>query len=86
MNSGSNILNQLEKTRDEYIELVDKVPTEDKILAAYEAESKTLEPWEISEIVESAMSTLPDELGDYVGDVFDAIYEAVADTLERVKN
>ncbi len=86
MKSGSDLLERLEKATDEYIELVDKIPTEDKCFAAYKTESKTLEPWEISEIVEAAMRRLPDELGDYVPDVFDAIYEAVSDTLERIRS
>lgn len=81
---NEQLLAHLEKVHDEYLDLVDKVPTEDKIMAAYEGPSAGLEPWEISEITQSVMSKLPESLRtDDVDILFDLIYDAITEGIVR---
>jgi len=45
-----------------------------------------LAPWEITEIVQTAMANLPSDLGiEQIDMVFDVIYDAVSEALETVR-
>ena len=80
---SNDLLNHLEKIQGDYVELVDKIPTEDKLIMAHEQESAGLAPWEISEIVQDALNGLPEELDNHVDSIFDVVYDAVASALDK---
>ncbi len=82
------ILSHLEKIHEDYIELVDKVPTEDKIIMSREeaVAPSTLEPWEISEIVQAALNSLPGGLEAHFDSLFDVVYDAVAEAVDRIRS
>ena len=83
---SKDLLDRLEKTHADYLVLVDKVPTEDKIIMSYETEEIAgLAPWEISEIVQGALNGLPEGLEDHVDTLFDVVYDAVAEALHRTR-
>lgn len=69
---------------DEDVNPVDKTPIEDKLIAAYEQSLRGLEAWEITEIVQDALSKIPNV--EDVDFLFDVIYEACSDTLERARS
>ena len=78
------MLEHLERVHDEYVELVDKIPTEDKLIMSREENSEMgLEPWEISEIVQTALGRLPEGIEEHVDLGFDIIYEAILEALSR---
>ena len=80
----NDLLGHLEKVHDEYGELVDKIPMEDKlVMSREEALAVNLEPWEISEIVQGALSELPE--GSHVDNLFDVIYDAISEALDRAR-
>ena len=83
MKEKNDLLDHLEETHDAYVELVDKIPMEDKLIMAHEEEPSGLEPWEISEIVQGALHGLPEGLDDHVDSIFDIVYDAVAVALDR---
>jgi hypothetical protein len=86
MKKSNDLLDHLEKVHDEYTDLVEKIPTEDKLVMLHEEVSTdTLEPWEISEIVQGALNGLPEGLEDHVECLFDIVYEAVSEALDRVR-
>ncbi len=81
---NEQLLDHLEMVHEEYLDLVDKIPMEDKIMAAHEGPSYGLEPWEISEITQSVMSKLPVSLKNEDVDIlFDLIYDAVTEGIVR---
>ncbi len=81
---NEQLLDHLEKVRDEYVELVDKIPMEDKIIMAFEERTCGLEPWEISEITQSVMSKLPESLKTKDVDIlFDLIYDGITEGILR---
>lgn len=81
------LLDRVEKVRDDYLVLVDKIPTEDKIIMAHEAEETLgLEPWEISDIVTDALKELPEGMEDHIDTLFDVVYDAVSEALTRVRS
>jgi len=82
---GKALLDHMEKVHDDYEVLVDKVPTEDKMIASREEEFAGLEPWEISEIVQGSLNDLPEGLEDHVDSIFDIVYNAVAEALDRAR-
>lgn len=85
MRTNIDLLDHLEKVRDDYVDLVDKIPTEDKLLMSHgEVAIRGLEPWEVSEIVQGALNDLPEGLEDHVDNLFDIIYDAIAEALDRV--
>jgi len=84
MNKNTDLLGHLENVHDAYIDLVDKIPTEDKLIISHEEiEKRGLEPWEISEIVQTALSRLPEGIEEHVDLGFDVIYEAILEALSR---
>jgi hypothetical protein len=86
MTMSKVLLDHAEKVRDRYEVLVDKIPTEDKIIMAHEAEQNaSLAPWEISEIVQSALAELPEGMEEHVDVLFDVVYDAVSEALERAR-
>ena len=86
MRNSNDLLDHLEKIHDEYEVLVDKIPTEDKLIMAFEEErSVVLEPWEIAEVVQSSLNNLPEGLENYVDSLFDVVYDAVSEALERAR-
>jgi hypothetical protein len=71
------------KSYDDYD--LDPLTTEEKIVLAHE-QPFDLEPWEITEVVQHALSRLTRELDVEEVDVFfDIIYEAVSEALERAR-
>ena len=82
---GKALLDHAEKIQDDYEVLVDKIPMEDKLIAAREEEFAGLEPWEISEIVQESLNNLPEGLEKYIDNIFDIVYGAVAKTVDRVR-
>ncbi len=67
---------------ESYIEDVDKIPTEDKIMAMYEEESVPLTPWDIDVIVQEALAKLGDVIT--IGNTdkaYEVIYEAVSEAV-----
>lgn len=86
MRNSNDLLDHMERVHDEYEVLIDKIPTEDKLIMAFEEElSVVLEPWEISEIVQGALNELPEGLEDYVDSLFDVVYDAISVALERAR-
>ncbi len=64
---------------------IDPLSMEEKIVLAHEGPVE-LAPWEITEIVQQAMSNLSQDLEvEQVDHVFDVIYDAVSDALDRVR-
>ena len=83
---SKDLLAHLEKVHENYI-VVEKIPMEDKILAAHEEDTpRGLAPWQVSEIVQEAIKRLPIELGEYNDEVFDIMYEAVSEALDSSGN
>ena len=81
---NNNLLGHLEHINDTYTELVDKIPTEDKLIMSHEETGGTgLEPWEISEITQTALGRLPVGIEEHVDLGFDIIYEAILEALSR---
>lgn len=87
MINNKELLNHMEKIYDDYLVVIDKIPIEDKILASREEDVGliNLEPWEISEIVQEAFRRLPEGLEDYITDLFDVVYEAISEALDRTR-
>jgi len=84
MNKNTDLLGHLENVHEAYIDLVDKIPTEDKLIMSHEEiEKRGLEPWEISEIVQNALNIFPDNLNEHMARAFDIIYDAISEALER---
>ncbi len=91
MSNSKDLLDHMEKVHDDYPDLVDKddcfelpqISTEDKIIMAHEEPG--LEPWEISEIVQGALTDLPENLEDHVPALFDVVYEAISEALDRTR-
>ncbi len=64
---------------------IDPLSMEEKLVLAHEGPIE-LAPWEITEIVQDSMFTLSKDLGIEQQDlVFDVIYDAVSEALERVR-
>ncbi len=64
---------------------IDPLSMEEKIILAH-AGPVELAPWEITEIVQTAMANLPSDLGiEQIDMVFDVIYDAVSEALETVR-
>jgi hypothetical protein len=85
MIQSNDLLDHLEKVHEDYTELVDKASTEDKLILAHELEDFGLEPWEISEIVQHSLNNLPDGLEDHVDSLFDIVYDAISEALDRIR-
>lgn len=84
MRKNNDLLDHLERVHDDYIDVVDKISTEDKLIMSHEElMSRGLEPWEISEIVQGALHDFPDKLEDNEDLAFDVIYDAISEALER---
>ena len=84
MTKNEQLLDHLEMVHEEYLDLVEKIPMEDKIMAAHEGPSSGLEPWEISEITQSVMSKFPGSLKTEDVDIlFDLIYDAITEGVVR---
>ena len=84
MDKNKNLLDHMEQVHGEYIDLVDKIPMEDKLIMSREELITTkLEPWEISEIVQGALHDFPEKLEDNEDLAFDVIYDAISEALER---
>ena len=79
---SNDLLDHLEKVRDDYEVLVEKIPMEDKlIMSREEALAVNLEPWEISEIVQGALGQV-DAPAD---NLFDVIYDAISEALDKAR-
>ena len=86
MSRQEKLLLHLEEVHDEYVELVEKIPMEDKIILAHEEPvSGNLTPWEISEVVHEALNNLPEGLENHIDGLFDTIYDAVLEALDRAR-
>ncbi len=65
---------------------LDPLTTEEKLVLAHEGPIE-LPPWEITQIVQGAMSGLSENLElEQIDIVFDVIYDAVSEALERVRS
>lgn len=87
MNKPFNPLQHLEEMHERFFTM-EKIPMEEKILAAAEERQRALdlEPWEISEVVQNAMRELQDLVdSENVDVVFDVIYDAVSEALSRAR-
>ena len=83
---NKDLLDRMEHTYEEYIDLVDKAPTEDKIYLSREETNSGLEPWEISDLAENVIAQLPESLRTEDADVlFDLVYEAIHEALDRAR-
>ena len=73
--------------KDEYKDMnpIDKTPIEDKFIAAHAEELRGLEPWEVSEIVHVALNELPEGLDEHTDALFDILYEAILEALDRAR-
>jgi hypothetical protein len=80
-----DLLDHAEAILENYVPSVDKVSIEDKILLSHEEDNWGLSPWEVQEVVQEAMSQLPDGLEEHVDLIFDVIYEAIAEALDRAR-
>lgn len=86
MNTSRDLLDHLERVHDDYVDAVGKVPLEDKVIIAHEEfSSNGLEPWEVSEIVQSALNDLPEGLEEHVDSLFDIVYDAISEALDRAR-
>lgn len=87
--SNKELLDHLEKVSDEYLEMVDKIPTGEKLVRSREEEFRQqmgLEPWEINDVVQHALNSLPEGLEEHVGSLFDVLYDAVSEALARTQD
>jgi len=75
----------MEKFYEDDMNPIDKVPIEDKFVAAHAEEMRGLEPWEISEIVNAALGDIPECLGEHADTLFDTLYEAILEALDRAR-
>lgn len=83
---NNDLLDHLEKVHEEYIDLVDKVPTEEKIYLSREEDSCGLEPWEIAELAQNVMAQLPESMRtDDADALFDLVYETIHEALDRAR-
>lgn len=87
---SKDLLDHMERVHDDYVDLVDKIPMEDKLIMSREEEFTVkfefdLEPWEISEIVQQSLNDLPDGLENEVDALFDIVYNAVSEALDRAR-
>jgi len=88
MKDNNELIDHLEKVRDDFLVPIDKIPMEDKLIMSREEELEvavTLEPWEISEIVQSSLKELPQGLEGHAGQLFDVVYDAISEALDRVR-
>ena len=84
MRKSTELLDHLERIHDDYVEdLIEKVSTEDKIIMSHEQEQQGLAPWEISAIVQGALSELPENLAEHADSLFDIVYDAVTEALDK---
>ncbi len=85
MRKNTELLDHLERIHDDYGEVVDKISTEDKIIMAAEERQQGLAPWEISAIVRGALSELPEALTGHTDSLFDIVYDAVTEALDKTR-
>jgi hypothetical protein len=65
---------------------VDKVPFEDKIIAAYDERAEVLSPWELENLVQESMAQLPDDLTqEQREDIHDVMFEAITSALDTAR-
>lgn len=65
----------------------DPFTTEEKIIAAHEDVPGSLEPWAIAEITQTALSRIPpDFTTDDMDLLFDVVYDAISEALERSRD
>ncbi len=83
---SNDLLEHLEQVRDDYLVPIEKTPIEDKlIMSREEALAVNLEPWEISEVVQGALGKLPEGLEDQADSLFDVVYDAISEALDRAR-
>lgn len=64
---------------------IDPLTTEEKLISAHE-EALELPPWEITKIAQRAMSHLPEDFDvEQIDAVFDVVYEAISESIERLR-
>lgn len=64
---------------------IDPLSMEEKLVLAHSG-AVELAPWEITEIAQAAMSNLSQDLEvEQVDAVFDVIYDAISEAMERVR-
>jgi hypothetical protein len=81
---GLDALNVDQDLVEMYIQEVDKIPMEDKILAMADEQRETLSPWEIDGIVQEALNKLSDLIpAEEVDAAYDVVYEAVQEAISR---
>lgn len=83
---SNDMLDHLEQVRDDYLVPIEKIPMEDKlIMSREEALAINLEPWEISEITQQHLNDLPEGLEGHVDSLFDVVYDAITEALDRAR-
>lgn len=79
---NNDLLEHLEKIHNNISTAADKIVFD---IASHEEEQGTLEPWEISEIVKNSLSSLPEGTKEHTDEIFDIVYEAISEALDKVK-
>jgi len=88
-NEDLKVLAQLQADQDlieSFMEEVDKIPMEDKIIAAFEEENRAVDltPWDIDGIVQEALGKIQDVIEpDSTDLVYDVVYEAITEAVHR---
>lgn len=71
---------------EEELNAADRLPLEDKIVAAYDERSEVMSPWAIDSLVQEAMAQLPEDLTqEQREDVYDIMYETIATALDNAR-
>ncbi len=84
--NNEKLLEHAQFVNDVYTDLVDKIPTEEKIILAEEEQYGGLEPWEVAEITQHVLSKLPDSMKkENVDLLFDIIYDALNEAVDKVR-
>jgi hypothetical protein len=84
---NEDLLEHMEQTHEEYLDLVDKIPTEDKIYLSREEIHNGLEPWEISELAQEVIAQLPESMRtDDTDALFNLVYETINEALDRARS
>ena len=84
--NNEKLLEHAQFVNDVYTDLVDKIPTEEKIILAEEEQDGGLEPWEVAEITQHVLSKLPDSMKkENIDLLFDIIYDALNEAVDKVR-
>ncbi len=71
---------------EEELSTVVKIPTEDKLVEAYEERALVMSPWAVDNLVQESMAQLPEDLTqEQREDIHDVMYEAIATALDNAR-